>query len=93
MSTELTLMNQNIQTYTGERFELEQRMAKLFAMSGLFTDIKGANQEMAIAQAYVKIALGSSMGFSPAESMQGIDIIQWRPAEGAHLRAARMQSA
>jgi hypothetical protein len=93
MSTELAPLNQNVQLYTGERFELEQRMAKLFAMSGLFTDIKGSSQEMAIAQAYVKIALGSSMGFSPAESMQGIDIIQGRPAIGAQLRAARMQRA
>ncbi len=93
MSTDLAILNQSVQPYTGERFELEQRMAKLFAMSGLFNDIKGSSQEMAIAQAYVKIAMGSSMGFSPAESMQGIDIIQGRPSVGSQLRAARMQRA
>ncbi len=93
MSTDLTILNQNIQPYTGERFELEQRMAKLFAMSGLFADIKGTTQEMAIAQAYVKIAMGGSMGFSPAESCAGIDIIQGRPSVGSQLRAARMQRA
>ena len=76
-----------------ERFELEQRMAKLFALSGLFKDVQGQSQEQSIAQAYVKIALGGSMGFSPAESMQGIDIIQGRPSVGAQLRAARMQRA
>lgn len=74
-----------------ERFGMEQRMARLFVESGLFGDIKGQTPQMAIAQAYVKIALGHSMGFSPAESMQGIDIIQGRPAVSAQLRAARMQ--
>lgn len=74
-----------------ERFAMEQRMARLFVESGLFGDIKGQTIQMAIAQAYVKIALGNSMGFSPAESMQGIDIIQGRPAVSAQLRGARMQ--
>src|SRR5208282_563151 len=32
-----------------------------------------------------------SMGFSPAESMQGIDLIKGKPCVGAQLRAARMQ--
>lgn len=74
-------------------FELQQRMAKMFAASGLFADLKGIPQEQAIAQAYFRIALGASMGYSPAESMQGIDIIQGRPAIGAHLRAARVEAA
>lgn len=91
-SQELAIIQSSVSVMS-ERFELEQRMAKLFATSGLFTDIKGASQEQAIAQAYVKIALGNSMGFSPAESMQGIDLIQGRPSVGAQLRAARMQRA
>jgi hypothetical protein len=91
-SQELAIIQSSVSVLS-ERFELEQRMAKLFAASGLFTDIKGASQEQAIAQAYVKIALGNSMGFSPAESMQGIDIIQGKPSVGAQLRAARMQRA
>jgi hypothetical protein len=76
-----------------ERFAMEQRMARVFVTSGLFGDIKGQSAEQSIAQAYVKIALGNSMGFSPAESMQGIDLIQGRPAISAQLRAARMQRA
>ncbi len=91
-SQELMVVQSSVAAIS-ERFELEQRMAKLFAASGLFSDIKGASQEQAIAQAYVKIALGNSMGFSPAESMQGIDIIQGKPSVGAQLRAARMQRA
>jgi|HubBroStandDraft_5_1064220.scaffolds.fasta_scaffold40216_2 hypothetical protein len=94
MSTELTKFAEpeliNFQT---QRFELEQRLANLFVKSGLFSDIKGQSIEQSIAQAYVKIAMGNSMGFSPAESMQGIDIIQGKPVVGSQLRAARMQRA
>lgn len=76
-----------------QRFEFHQRASKLFATSGLFSDIKGQTEAQAIAQAYVKISLGESMGFNPAESMTGIDIIVGRVAVGANLRAARMQRA
>src|ERR1700676_4165310 len=61
-----------------QRFEFHQRASKLFATSGLFADIKGQSEAQAIAQAYVKISLGESMGFNPAESMTGIDIIVGR---------------
>ena len=62
-------------------------------MSGLFADIKGQSPEQSIAQAFVKISLGESMGFNPAESMTGIDIIQGRVAISANMRASRMQRA
>lgn len=74
-----------------ESFELKQREAKLFSMSGLFADIKGQSVEQSIAQAFVKISLGETMGFNAAESMTGIDIIQGRVAISANMRAARMQ--
>ena len=76
-----------------QKFEFQQRCARLFAASGLFADIKGQSVEQSIAQAFVKIALGDSMGFNPAESMTGIDIIQGRVSVGSSLRAARMQRA
>lgn len=78
-----------------QRAELDhkQRIAKAFAISGCFADINGQTPEQGIARALVKMALGESMGFSPAESMTGIDIIQGRLAVGANLRAARMQRA
>ncbi len=72
------------------QWEHHQRMAKLFVMSGCFSDIKGQSEAQAIAQAMVKIELGRSMGFGAAESMKGIDLIQGRPAIAAELRAARM---
>lgn len=76
-----------------QQFELQQRAARLFAMSGLFADIKGQSLEQSIAQAFVKISLGESMGFNPAESMTGIDLIQGRVAISANMRASRMQRA
>ena len=76
-----------------QKFELHQRQARLFALSGLFSDIKGTSLEQALAQAFVKIDLGESMGLSPAEAMTGIDLIQGRVAISANIRAARMQRA
>lgn len=79
------------------RFEFQQRRAKLFAASGLFgresNDPKyQLSESKAIAQCMVRIEIGESMGFSAAESMQGIDIISNRASISAQLRAARMQS-
>jgi hypothetical protein len=73
--------------------ETKQRLAAAFAASGLFADIKGGTEREQIAKALVKIELGEAMGFTPAEAMQGIDVIQGRPAIGANLRAARMAAA
>lgn len=76
-----------------EGFRMKQRLASLFAASGCFADVKGHTPEQAMAAAFVKIELGEAMGFTPAESMQGIDLISGKPAVNAQLRAARMQRA
>ena len=78
---------------TSEMFKHKQRLAGLFALSGCFSDIKGKTQQQALAQAFVKMELGASMGFTDAESMQGINLIQGTPSISAQLRAARMQRA
>lgn len=74
-------------------FALEQRMAKLFWQSQCFSDVKGENPETAIARAFVKIAIGKSLGLTPGESMMALDFIQGTPAIRAHTRAAKMQQA
>lgn len=74
------------------RFEFQQRRARLFSMSGLFAQ-KDVTGQMALAQAMVKIELGESMGFTPAESLQGIYVINGVTSIAAALRAARMQAA
>jgi hypothetical protein len=43
-----------------QKFEFQQRSARLFAMSGLFADIKGQTVEQSLAQAFVKIALATA---------------------------------
>ena len=76
-----------------EEFKFQQQRAKMYAFSGLFGGTKDLSLDQAIAQAMVRIDLGEGMGFSAAESMQGIDIISNRPAISSALRAARMQAA
>lgn len=77
------------------RAELDynQRLARAFAQSGCFADIKDTREETAIAKALVKIMLGKSMGFSEAEAMSYVELIQGRPAISAHGRAAKMKAA
>jgi hypothetical protein len=75
-----------------EKFTFQQRRAKLFAASGLFS-AKDLNPDMAVAQAMVRIELGESMGISPAESLQGIYVINGQTAISSAVRAARMQAS
>lgn len=60
-------------------------IAKAFAESGMFTDIKSA------AQAAVKIQAGKEFGIQPFAAMSGIHIIQGKPTIGAGLMAARVK--
>jgi hypothetical protein len=79
-----------------QKFDLHQRQARLFAASGLFGQEKDRNGKLersvaeAIAAYYTLIEIGEGMGFSAAQSVMGIDVIQGRPAVGAQLRAARL---
>lgn len=74
-------------------FRALQYAAGIMAKSGCFADIKGTDQDTAIAKAVVKIAIGRDYGFSVAESMQHIELIQGRPSIAAHARAAKMKAA
>ena len=81
-----------------DNFRAIQYAAKLMMKSGCFADIKGPggqaiDEEVAIAKAVVKIAIGRDYGFSCAESMQYIELIQGRPSIAAHARAAKMKAA
>ena len=72
-----------------EEFEFAQRRAKLYAASGLFRD-KKADATTALAQTMVKIDLGESLGFTPAQSLQGVHVINGATAISSALRADRM---
>jgi hypothetical protein len=66
-------------------FEAHQRFGALYAAAGFGRGDKNS--------CTVIIELGASMGFSAAESLMGIYLVNGIPAVGAHLRAARMKAA
>lgn len=60
-------------------------IGETFFKSGMFSDIKSAQQ------AVVKIMAGAEMGISPFAAMSGIHIIAGKPTIGAGLMAARVK--
>jgi hypothetical protein len=66
------------------------QIGQMLALSGYF-DAKG-NSDTAIAQVCTKILAGAEMGYGPFASVQGIHIIQGRPAVSANLMAAAVKS-
>lgn len=63
------------------------QLGKNFYDSGLFTDIKSAQQ------AVVKIMAGAEIGIPPFASMSGIHIIQGKPTIGAGLIASSVKGS
>jgi len=80
MTTALTVRNADIDLDT------LQRTAKMLVASNFF-DTKGA-VEVAIAQIATKIIAGSEFGFGTFASVNGIHVIQGKPAIGAGLMAS-----
>jgi len=63
------------------------RLSEMFAKSGYFKDTKDA------AQVGVKILAGREIGFGSFASVNGIHIIQGKPAIGANLMAAAVKAS
>lgn len=76
-----------------DQFVQDQRLAKVFAASGVFSDIKGTTEIQAVATAMTKIQLGRSWGVSPADAMQFIYFTNGRPAVMGELFAAKLKDA
>jgi len=64
-----------------------EKLAKAMVASGYFQDVKS------VAQAIVKIKAGQEFGFGAFASMNGIYIINGRPAAGANLMASAIKSS
>jgi len=62
-------------------------IGETFFKSGMFADIKSAQQ------AVVKIMAGAEMGISPFQAMSGIHIIAGKPSIGAGIIASRVKSS
>lgn len=74
-------------------FAFQQRRAQMFMASGLFSTTRDATPTQAVAQAMARIELGESMGFTAAESLQGIYIVSGQLCIASALRASRFQGA
>lgn len=76
-----------------DAFDQDWRLAKVFALSGQFSDIKGTTQIAAISTAMAKIQLGRSWGLTPGDSIEFIYFTNGRPAIMNELVAAKLQDA
>lgn len=74
---------------SSDEFEIIQRTGRMLAASGFF----GVNGEspQAIAQMATKVLAGRELGFGPFASVNGIHIINGKPAVGANLMAAAVK--
>ena len=70
----------------GEDLADIQRLAKLLAASGYFSDARD------IAQAAVKVLAGREIGIPPIASMMGVNIIKGKIALGANLIASSIKA-
>jgi hypothetical protein len=71
----------------------DRALARDFAICGKFDDIRGSTPEQAIATAMVKIQLGRSWGFTPANSMRYIYFVNGKPAVENEIVAEKLQEA
>jgi hypothetical protein len=76
-----------------ELFAQDARLARVFAVSGVFSDIKGTSPSQAIAAAMTKIRMGRAWGLNEADSMQFIYFTNGRPAVMNELIASKLQEA
>ncbi len=76
-----------------ELFDQDVRLAKMFAWSGVFGDLKNVTEKQAVATAMAKIQLGRNWGLSAADSMQYIFFTNGKPSIMNEILAAKMRDA
>jgi hypothetical protein len=76
-----------------QNYSYDQAIARQYAISGYFEDIKGSTAEQSVAQAMVKIQLGRAWGFNSADAIRYIYFTNGRPAIENELIAAKLQQA
>jgi hypothetical protein len=76
-----------------QNYAQDRALARDFATSGQFDDLKGMTTEQAIATAMVKIQLGRAWGFNAADSMRYIYFTNGKPAIENEIVAAKLQQA
>lgn len=76
-----------------QAYAQQRALARDFALSGQFEDLKGATAEQGIATAVVKMQLGTAWGFNPADSMRYLYFANGKPAVENEIVAAKLQQA
>lgn len=85
MANELATVNTAVAIISEDKLGTVQRLAKLLAASGYFSDVAD------IAQASVKIMAGEELGIGPVASLMGINIIKGKVALSANLIASQVR--
>ena len=82
-------MEQNNQLQTVPKMSVSEisTISETFFKSGMFADVKSAQQAM------VKIMAGAEVGLPPFQSMSGIHIIVGKPVIGAGLIASKIKGS
>jgi hypothetical protein len=70
-----------------------QNLALVFHKSGLFADIAGQTEDVAEAQAIVKIIAGNEMGLEPFYSMQNLSVIKGHVFISAQARGRLLKQS
>lgn len=76
-----------------ERFNEDYRLARTFALSGKFEDLKGQTPEQGIMTALAKVQLGRSWGLQPADSIRFVYFANGKPAIETEILASRLREA
>ena len=76
-----------------QHYAYDRAMARDFAVSGVFDDIRGQTAEQAIGAAMVKIQLGRSMGITAPDAMRYVFFTNGKPNVENELVAAKLQQA
>jgi hypothetical protein len=74
-------------------YDQDARLARVFALSGAFKDLKGYTVGQATALAMTKIRMGRSWGMNEADSMEFVICINGRPSVMSEYVAARLMDA
>ncbi len=74
-------------------FDQDWRLARVFALSGEFAELKDKSAEQAIATAMAKIRLGRSWGLDESDSMRYLYFTNGKPALESDIMAAKMREA
>lgn len=74
-------------------YDQDFRVARMFAASGYFSDVKGEDEDQSIAKAMTKLQLGRSWNMVPADAIQHIYLVNGRPAVQNEYLASKMRDA